>query len=461
MNPFLYAFNFSGVTFQVLKLITFITVIAACKSEPGEPKEPLTVMPAIALEVVAEGLVSPLGVTEAPDKTGRLFVYDQSGLIYLVNASGELQQEPYLDLSEVLIELNRAYDERGLLGVAFHPEFASNSRLYVHYNAAPRAGGPNDRSAWNNVSRISEFRQSATNPDKVDVSSEKVILEVDQPQMNHQGGSIAFGPDGYLYIGLGDGGAANDLGPGHEEDWYTQNGGGNGQDITSNLLGSILRIDIDSGSPYGIPVDNPFVGTEGLDEIYAYGFRNPYIFSFDMEGDHQLFAGDVGQVLWEEINLVTKGGNYGWNVMEGRHCFNAADNTKVLEECPEADVYGNRLIEPVIELPNTNHPEGGETLSVIGGFVYRGKAIPALSGKYVFGSFSRNFNPSGALYSSQPASSDSWEYTPLEIAAGKKSFNYLIKGLGQDRHGELYITASTTLGPTGRSGVVFKLVPSE
>lgn len=448
----------ASFVFRWTNRLLVVLLLLACRSESGNTENAESVSPVVGVEVIAEGLTAPLGVLEAPDDSGRLFIFDQAGVIYLVSGSGELQSEPYLDLSEALVSLSGAYDERGLLGMAFHPEFAENSKFYVHYNLPPNSGGPGENSTWNNKSRIAEFRQSDANPDSADRDSETVILEVDQPQMNHQGGSIAFGPDGYLYIGLGDGGASNDLGPGHAEDWYKKNGGGNGQDITENLLGSILRIDVDSGEPYTIPEDNPFVGKDGLDEIYAYGFRNPYIFSFDMEGDHRLFAGDVGQVLYEEVNIVSAGGNYGWSVMEGRHCFNADDNVEELADCPKVDVYGNELIEPIIELKNTNHPDGGETLSVIGGFVYRGTDVPAFSGKYVFSSFSKDMKANGALYVTQPINESSWNYTKVDIAMDTGKFKRYVKGMGQDLKGEIYLTTSTILGPTGNTGVVYKLV---
>src|SRR5438046_7953442 len=232
-----------------------------------------------------------------------------------------------MDVTSTLIPLNPTYDERGLLGLAFHPQFSSNHKFYVYYQLPPRAGGPSAGIPWNNLSRISEFQVSTSDANAADMSSEKILLDLDDPQSNHNGSTLAFGPDGYLYISIGDGGAANDIGPGHVADWYHVNAGGNGQEIDSNLFGNILRIDVNNGSPYDIPPDNPFVGKAGLDEIYAYGFRNPYRMSFDMGGNHDLIVGDAGQSLYEEIDLVTKGGNYGWNVKEGRACFNAAANT--------------------------------------------------------------------------------------------------------------------------------------
>src|SRR5688572_12634217 len=184
-------------------------------------------------------------------------------------------------------------------------------------------------------------------------------LQVDHPQANHNGGTIAFGPDGYLYISIGDGGGRDDEGLGHVEDWYLDNAGGNGQDITQNLLGNILRIDVDRGAPYAIPADNPFVGKAGLDEIYAYGLRNPYRMAFDPGGSHILLSMDAGQELWEEVSVIEKGGNYGWNVKEGTHCFDAENPTVSPATCPSVDpTTGIPLTDPVIEFANAKQPGG-------------------------------------------------------------------------------------------------------
>src|SRR5436190_7869466 len=280
----------------------------------------------IDLQLVADGFVSPIGLVASPDNTGRLFVIDQAGKIWIIDQGGNKLPTPFIDVTSTLVALTGSYDERGLLGMAFHPQFATNHKFYIYYQLPPRTR--------NNLSRISEFQTSVSDANVADMASEKILLELDDPQGNHNGGTLAFGPDGFLYISIGDRGAGNDVAAGHVDDWYAANAGGNGQDITSNLFGNILRIDVDNGLPYGIPADNPFVGKDGLDEIYAYGFRNPFRMSFDMGGNHDLIAGDAGQSLYEEIDLVTKGGNYGWNVKEGRVCFNAAANTTTMPSCP-------------------------------------------------------------------------------------------------------------------------------
>ena len=253
-----------------------------------------------------DGLVSPIGLVAVPDDHKRLAIIDQVGRIWWTDDKGTKSAQPLIDLTPVVIPLSPGYDERGLLGLAFHPQFKSNGRFYVYYQLRPRPGGPQEGSNWNNLSRISEFRVSGANPNVADLGSEKIILQWDDPQSNHNGGTIEFGPDKYLYIAIGDGGGANDVGPGHVADWYPVNAGGNAQNIEANLFGKILRIDVNSGNPYGIPADNPFVNKPGRDEIYAYGFRNPFRFSFDMGGAHNLYAGDAGQVLYEEVSVVKK-----------------------------------------------------------------------------------------------------------------------------------------------------------
>lgn len=414
---------------------------------------------AVDLQLIADNMVSPVGVVAVPDETQRLFVIDQIGKVWVIDASGTRLPDPFIDVSALMVSLGENYDERGLLGMAFHPNYTMNGRFYLYYTAPPRPGGPVPDATWNNISRVSEFSVSASNLNQADIGTERIILEVDQPQGNHEGGTIAFGPDGYLYISIGDGGGAHDVGPGHVPDWYPVNEGGNGQDIEANLLGNILRIDVNSGSPYGIPADNPFVGKPGLDEIYAYGFRNPFRFSFDMRGSRRLFAGDAGQNLWEEISVVEKGGNYGWNVKEGTHCFDAANPLEVLPSCPDVDAYGNRLIDPVIEMKNFRNPAGGRTLTIIGGNVYRGNSIPGFHGKYIFGSFAQSFGtPNGELFIANPAGRGLWSFEEIELASHPDDIGHYLKGFGQDLEGEIYVAASSMLGPSGETGKVFKLV---
>jgi glucose/arabinose dehydrogenase len=412
----------------------------------------------VDLQLVADGFTSPIGLVAVPDNTNRLFVIDQAGKIWIIDASGNKLSTPFMDVTSMMVTLSPNYDERGLLGLAFHPNYSTNGRFFIYYQRPPRAGGPTPATSWNNLSRISEFKVSAGNANVADMASEKIILEMDDPQSNHNGGTIAFGPDGYLYIAIGDGGAANDVAPGHVDDWYTVNAGGNGQDIESNLFGDVLRINIDAGTPYSIPGDNPFVGKPGMDEIWAYGFRNPFRFSFDMGGSKQLYLGDAGQVLYEEINVVTKGGNYGWNVKEGVTCFNAADNDMVLPNCPAVDNFNNPLIDPVIVVNNAANPQGGRSLTVIGGNVYRGDAIPQFSGKYIFGNFAQGMAPDGELFIASTGGAGLWSFDEVNLVSYPNNLGHYLKGFGQDNDGEIYLTMSTSLGPSGANGKVFKLV---
>jgi glucose/arabinose dehydrogenase len=413
------------------------------------------------LRLIASNYTSPIGVVAFPDNSGRLAVIDQIGKIWVIDAEGHSMANPFMDLTSRIVPLSAGYDERGLLGLAFHPDYRNNGRFFVYYQMPRRDGGPAPNVNWNNYSLISEFKVSS-NPNMADLSTERKILDWDDPQSNHNGGTLAFGKDGYLYISIGDGGNANDVGPGHVEDWYAANAGGNAQNIEANLFGKILRIDINNGNPYGIPMDNPFVNKPGRDEIYAYGFRNPFRFSFDMSGANNLYAGDAGQLLWEEIDLVKKGGNYGWNVKEGFHCFNAASSLEVLPSCPTVDVWNNQLTDPVIEINNWQNPAGGRATTVIGGNVYRGNDIPGLQGKYIFGTFSQTATtPNGELFMALPTGQNPWNYQELVLQSFPNDLGYYLKGFGQDLSGELYLTTSSRLGPAGNTGKVYKLIMVE
>lgn len=282
--------------------------------------------------------------------------------------NGQLLPDAFIDLKNKIIKLKHEHEERGLLGLAFHPGFKSNGRFFVYYSAPLRPEAPQN---FDHTSVIAEYK--AVGNSRADPASEKIILQVDQPQYNHNAGTLKFGPDGYLYISIGDGGNKNDIGTGHVQDWYKENEGGNGQNFSKNLLGSILRIDVNKNSPYTVPADNPFAnGKNGMQEIYAYGLRNPYRFSFNQETG-MLIVGDAGQVLHEEIDVIKKGGNYGWNVKEGTQCFNAANNKQPLPDCPDHDSIGNKFIDPVIEFKNsmTYSKEG---LGIVG--KYRRLCIP-------------------------------------------------------------------------------------
>ncbi|MDB5211097.1 MAG: hypothetical protein JWQ30_1924 [Sediminibacterium sp.] len=442
-----------------LFIISSFQITGCKKTDPSTNNPPApNVVP--NLQLVADNLVSPLSVTEAPDGTKRLFIVDQTGKIWIVNSDGTKPANPFMDISSKMVSLSPAYDERGLLGFAFHPDFKTNGKFYVFYTAPPRAGGPDAQTPWNNLTRISEFKVSLSNSNLADMSSERIILEADHPQGNHNGGTIAFGPDGYLYISIGDGGASDDNAAGHVADWYAANKGGNAQNITANLMGKVLRIDVNSGNPYSIPADNPFSGTGVKREIYAHGFRNPYRFAFDMGGTHQLYLGDAGQGLYEEIDVVAKGGNYGWNVKEGTVCFNTDNDLSIRPSCPIADSTGNPLIDPVIQLTNFANPAGGGIATVIvAGYVYRGTILSSLfQGKYVFGVFSKDGKANAKLYSSTPTGSGLWAYSEIMLKDYPIDLGMFVKGFGQDLSGEIYVTATGVQGPSGTTGKVYKLV---
>jgi glucose/arabinose dehydrogenase len=412
----------------------------------------------VELREVVSGLAAPVSLKNAPGSDD-LYVADQAGAIYGIQ-NGFLQS--FLDVKDRLVTLGvfgtfdeGDYDERGLLGFAFHPDFKDAGRpgygrlyTYTSEHVQGQADFQVDTEAepLDHHSVILEWRL-APNGRAADPDSAREILRVDQPQFNHNGGALAFGQDGYLYIAFGDGGAANDQGEGHGPD-------GNGQNLET-VLGSILRIDplnpqdtpdsrdtVSSNGAYRIPWDNPFVGVDGVDEIYAYGFRNPYRFSFDRLSDMLLVA-DVGQDHVEEVDIVRKGGNYGWRIKEGTFLFDP-EGVDVGLPWPDAN-----LVDPVAQY---DHDDG---LSVIGGFMYYGKSVPDLRALYVFGDFSTGFfTPGGRLFYSDLVSGEILE---LLFGPEKQPMQLFLKGLGQDAAGEIYVLAGSSLGPFGTQGIVLKL----
>lgn len=395
----------------------------------------------IELQTIADGMASPLGMAVPDDGSGRMFVNDQDGRVWIVTAAGR-SPTPLLDLRGRLVLLG-AYDERGLLGLAVHPNFAANPLIYT-YTSESNSGAAdfqNGLGAGNNhQSVITEWRISAGNSNLVDLGSRREVLRIDQPQGNHNGGSMHFGPDGLLYITLGDGGAANDAGNGHVA-------GGNAQDI-NRIWGKLIRLDVDgttsANGQYAIPASNPFVGVDGLDEVYAYGLRNAFAFSFDRVTG-QLYLADVGQNRVEEINLITKGGNYGWNLREGAFWFDGAGSIVTAPVRPPP----SGLIDPIAMY---DHDDG---LAVIGGYVYRGAAIPALAGRYVFGDWGTFTSPSGRLFYLDATNG----VKELRIGHDDRSLRLWLKGFGEGADGELYVFASRWLGPSGNTGRMLKIVP--
>jgi len=329
------------------------------------------------------GLQTPVGLTNAADGSERLFVIDQQGCIRILHQGVPLP-DPFLDLTD---RVGSSGLEQGLLGLAFHPRFAENGYFYVNY------------TDLHGDTVIARFTVSPQDGNQADPGSEQRLIFIDQPYANHNGGATVFGPDGYLYLGLGDGGAAGDPLD-------------NGQS-TDSLLGKILRIDVDAGNPYAIPPDNPFASGGGRPEIWAYGLRNPWRFSFDrLTGD--LYIGDVGQGSWEEIDFLPAGApggvNFGWNYLEGGHPFQGT---------PPA---GLELVPPVAEY---SHAEG---ISVIGGVVYRGAKLPELQGMYLYGDYG-----SGRIWGLWRSPDGAWQSVVLFQT------NATITSFGEDEDGEIYL----------------------
>jgi hypothetical protein len=330
---------------------------------------------------VTRDLESPVFLTHAGDGSARRFVLEQRGRI-LVLEQEALLPRPFLDISERVL----SGGEQGLLGMAFHPDFRRNGRLYLNYTR--RLDG---------ATVLAEYRRGAS-PDQAS-REERILMVVPQPYPNHNGGMVAFGPDGYLYVGLGDGGSGGDP--------------GNRAQNPDELLGKILRIDVDHGDPYGIPPDNPYSREGGRPEIYALGLRNPWRFSFDSKTG-ELWAADVGQNKWEEIDRITKGGNYGWRLMEGTHCFS-----------PVFFCQSSGLQVPLLEY---SHEKG--RCSIIGGYVYRGRTIDSLVGQYLYGDYC-----SGEIFALPSTQEGGTSRDPRLVL--KTSLR--ISSFGEDAAGELYV----------------------
>ncbi|MCH8990347.1 MAG: PQQ-dependent sugar dehydrogenase [Acidobacteria bacterium] len=409
----------------------------------------------VRLEPVVDGLIAPNWGAPLPGHDGRLMVTDQDGILWAVDLATSTKSV-FLDVSGRLVALRTGGDERGLLGVAFHPDYANNGLLYT-YTSEP-VDGPADFSTMptsttaDHQSVIVEWHvpNPADSASVADTSSARVLLSIDQPQRNHNAGALSFGPDGMLYISLGDGGSGDDQGVGHGTS-------GNGQDA-GNVLGTILRIDplatSSANGQYGVPADNPFVGQAGMvDEIFAYGLRNPFRFSFDSAGG-DMYIADVGQGDIEEIDLGVSGGNYGWNLKEGSFFFdaNGGDPSFVTNVDPGVPAG---LVDPIAEY---DHDEGA---AIIGGFVYRGGEFPTLDGSYVFGDFSRTFSNDGRLFHLRAG-----EIVEFPII-GQDGLGLSLLGFGQDADGEVYVLGNTTGTPFGAgpgrdlpTGVVLKLTPA-
>jgi glucose/arabinose dehydrogenase len=471
------------------------TVFAPIKDERGFR---------LQLEIAARDLTAPLKGVVAPGNPGLLYVVDQPGRLWAVNlATG--RKRVFLNVSSRLVPLGvcgpGTFDERGLLGVAFHPNYTENGLLYTY--TSERVGGPPTfRStlpggvAPDHQNVVAEWR--VPNPRRrssiVNPASRRELLRVSWPQFNHNGGDLAFGPDGMLYIPTGDGGGADDRNrqlfttapPNYpacgEAPIRGHQGDGNAQKLNTPL-GKILRIDVNGRNSanlqYGVPADNPFVGRSGLDEIYAFGFRNPYRFSFDSETG-RMFVGDVGQNDIEEVDVVVNGGNYGWPRKEGTLFFhhNGTD-PGFASRNPDSTVgIPSGLLNPIAQY-DTHH----EGHSVIGGFVYHGDRFPRLRGRYVFGEYSRLFGfpdgpddhgrllylgrgrfRGGRLVRINEFRGFADAIGALGLAPpphGPEEFRQTMSvlGMAQDTGGEVYVAGNQTGRPFGTDGFVLRIVP--
>lgn len=406
-----------------MKVLYFLVVLfllgcscSSCKNtsereQSQDTSSQVTYVETFYLEKIADGLISPVGIGHAGDGSGRLFILEQPGKI-LILENGKILSDPFLDLNGKVVSLNNTYSEKGILGLAFHPDYKNNGRFFVYYSA------PSTKKNVDNQSVITEFAVSDENRNKAN-PHEKIIIKYNEPESNHNGGNLAFGPDRLLYISSGDGGGAGDK---HGKI-------GNAQDL-SNLLGKILRIDIDKGEPYSIPEDNPFRQTGQKAEIYAYGLRNPWRFSFDQETG-KLYAGDVGQNKYEEVDIIEKGKNYGWRYMEGFHVFD--EKLKNLVEKPVSPIY------------EYNHDYG---ISIIGGYIYRGSKIKELQGCYVLA----DWNGKMRYICEQ---NGEWNATDIKISNDP---GIRINSLGIDENGEIYVAGQHKIGAASSTGVLYKLV---
>lgn len=406
----------------------------------------------VALKLVTTNLTAPSILTDFDGK--RVLVAEQVGPIHLMTPDGQLK--PFADFTSKLKINFGKFDERGVLGLALHPKFAANRKFYVCYSAEKRAGVP---AAWDHTMNLSEFTAKG---DTADLGTERILLQIDEPYFNHNGGRIAFGPDGFLYLGSGDGGHKNDINK--EEADKARGPHGNGQDLNT-LLGKILRIDVDkpaAGKLYGIPQDNPFAKGGGLPEIYAWGIRNPWGMSFDRGGQRELFEVEVGQSRWEEVNIIVKGGNYGWNLREGAEWFNPKKELAPLEK-PYFDPGNAKFVDPILVYENVAaFPQTGKGKSVTGGYVYRGKALPQLTGKYIFADWSKHFAlPQGVLFAATKDAGGKWTLDQLEPESHSgPSIGAFVWAFGEDQDGELYLLTNQTGALGNKSGKIWKLVKS-
>lgn len=433
---------------------------------------------AISLNPIATGMSAPLYGISAPGDSSRLFVLEQNGLVRVIQ-NGSLMPGAALDIqSRVAPPLNpaNANDERGLLGLTFHPGFndpqSPGFRTLYTYNSELIPVGQNvtypapNGAVQNYKNVVNEWKMNPNNPNEIDPSSRREVISFGKNAGNHNGGTVAYGPDGYLYLALGDGGNANDVGPSHIEP------GGNAQNL-STPLGKMLRIDplnpsLNPGSTdpvslngqYRIPATNPFQAPGQAPEIFASGFRNPYRFAFD-RANGQLIAADVGQNTIEEIDRVTIGGNYGWAIKEGDFLFNRVTGPGGAAGTVGARSPGNPpgLIDPITGTLGTLEYDHDDGISITGGFVYRGSAIPELFGKYIFGDLALRTSPvraDGRLFYADLETGIISEFLLPQFANGVLPNGLTVHGFGEDSSGEIYAMVTNTPA-NGAGGIVYKL----
>ena len=414
--------------------------------------EPALAQTKIRLEPFVTGVNAPLAMVQMPGEN-RFLVIEQWGRVRLID-NGKLTSTPFLDIrSRIHKPLHHDFDERGLLGIALHPKFRENGKFYVAYSHHLQFDQALDQMLWYSHSNVvEEYTVSKADRNSADPNSARRIMTTSWPQFNHNGHWIGFGPDGKLYVSMGDGGYANDWGIGHN---VTE---GNGQDM-STVLGKILRIDVDTrtgAKAYGIPSDNPFANDRNAKpEIWASGLRNPWRCSFDMGGTKQLFCGDVQQNSYEEVSIIGKGQNLGWRKMEATHCF---DYQKPDNHPASCDKSG--LTPPILEYNNcTAKPDGCRGISVTGGYVYQGKHA-AWKGKYIFGDWSKSFAEMDGQIFIATNSGGKWSMEVAEVVgmSGKKPY---ILAFAQDSAGEVYALTSVTTGPNGSLDTIYRIVPAQ
>ena len=408
----------------------------------------------IKLEPLVTAINTPLAMVQ-PAGDNRMFIIEQNGRIKILE-NGKLRPNTFLDIRSKIVPLMADFDERGLLGIAFHPKFKENGKFYVSYSAHLDYQDDLGQMLWYNHSNVvEEYTVLKGDPNTADPSSARRILSTPWPQFNHNGNWIGFGPDGKLYISMGDGGYANDWGIGHNPAI------GNGQDL-SDLHGKILRVDVDArtgNKPYGIPSDNPFLGNkDAKPEIWAYGLRNPWRCSFDMGSKSgELYCGDVQQNSYETVKIIGKGQNMGWRRVEGMmRCF---DYLKPDDHPANCDKSG--ITPAILEYNNcTAKPQGCKGISVTGGYVYQGK-VAAWKGKYIFGDWSKSFaEMDGQIFFATKGADGKWSMDIAEVLNMKGKKPYVL-AFAQDSAGEVYALTSVTTGPNGSLDTIYKIVPAK